>query len=197
MTAEILANQDGAGQAIRLMRSPGSFCLIPGRRHGLGVPACSIGLRLRMLSSPLSPPPLQPHLPPLPSNSTPALRAAPIPQRGFAPMAVVQAVPDLSQKQAAQEPVFMASSFAALLSSILDEIRSLKRLGKEYLELVRLRRKEEEKEFLSVAEAAKICGRSTDTIRRWIRKGRLKARKPSPDVDQGQYLIRRKDLQEL
>lgn len=46
--------------------------------------------------------------------------------------------------------------------------------------------------MITVPEAARRCGRNAETIRRWIRSGRLHSRKVGT-----QYLIREEDLATL
>jgi excisionase family DNA binding protein len=58
------------------------------------------------------------------------------------------------------------------------------------------RQKKEGQLFYSVTEAAEIFGKSTDTIRRWIRDGTLKATKQGKG-QQAQHLISRKEIERL
>jgi excisionase family DNA binding protein len=64
-----------------------------------------------------------------------------------------------------------------ILEEIADELKALRKQGGR-----------EAKQAYSVKEAAQLLGRSEQTIRRWIREGKLETTK-SADNQQGRHLV--------
>jgi len=85
-----------------------------------------------------------------------------------------------------------ADASAATLLAMLENIeRGLKVI---YEEVLSLKNGEEDSEYLTVAEAAKVLHRSRYTVRRWLRNGTIRGAKAGGG-NGGRYLIHREEIE--